>query len=433
MSRLLGIGIAFGIWVSCVALLWAGADGTDAEQPGDAPAQLEVVTRPEGAAVRVEWPHWRGVYVRGTTPCSLSIPLGDRAGSTCTVHIEKAGYQSVARELVPEPGVTESVAVELEPIAGWAHPSRPREAHPVTIAAVGDVRLGEVRDPFGAVSARLMNADVTFGNLEAPLTSHPHHTPAKSDAAIANYDEFVFRAHPRWANALAMAGFDIVSLANNHMMDYRQEGLAETIATLKAKGIKHVGAGADAAEAQSLRVIVVGGVRVGFLAATSIAPPGYGAQQARPGVATQRVGDLDRWLADAVAAASRKVDILCVSFHWGIERREEPADYQRRLARACVAAGADFVIGHHPHCLQPVEVVNGALVAYSLGNFVGLGTDDLTRRSQIITACFSGGRLAWYELAPVRIVDNRPLLDGPARRVLPAQRSPNATAGSMAD
>ncbi len=403
-------------WAACAAFVVLDPFG-DGKGGVAAPlATLSVTGQPTGASVRVESPGVKGIYARGVADCELLVSADGPTSRTYTVFIEKPGYQPEERSVTVHEGATEEVSFKLQPVPNWRE-SRPRgQAHPITIAAVGDILLGEVEDPFGGVRDRLIDADVTFGNLESPLTTYATHTPGKTDEQIANADQYVFKAHPRWANDLALAGFDVLSGANNHAMDYCAEGLTETIKTLDAHGIKPVGIGPTWWEARSLRVVTVGNVRVGFLAASTIVPLASAAGPERPGIAGHQVGEPEQWLTEAITSARSKVDVLCVSFHWGIERNAEPEGYQRRIAEVCAKAGATFVIGHHPHCLQPIEVIDRTLVVYSLGNFVGLGTDDSTRQSMILRAGFEDGRVKWYETTPVRLENHRPAIAGEPTR-----------------
>lgn len=404
------------LWVGLVgySILIGRRPASDGAE-GRAFSVLSVTTDPAGAAVRLGREGSERAFVRGTTPCDLLLEVPDEGGRV-RLDISKPGFLPQRLDVRLTAAQSESVAVALEPLEQWKPDEQPRRTHPVTIAAVGDIRLGQVRDPFGEVGDLLRSSDVTFGNLECALTTSVVHTPGKTDAQVQQQKQFVFRAHPRWSNALALGGFDVLSMANNHAMDYQAEGLRDSVDSLSRLGLKVVGAGPTLAHARARREVTVGGVKVGFLAVTTIVPDYFPAAASSPGVAAHPAGPMAGWLRDAIAGASDSVDVLCVSFHWGIERQPQPAEYQRSLVRTAVEAGADFIIGHHPHCLQPIEVINGALVAYSLGNFVGLGTDASTQASVILRARFEDGRLSSYETFPVKLVDHRPQLDGPGQR-----------------
>jgi poly-gamma-glutamate synthesis protein (capsule biosynthesis protein) len=201
-------------------------------------------------------------------------------------------------------------------------------------------------------------------------------------------------ARPEGAAALARAGFDVISFAGNHCLDWGNEAFFETLSNLAAAGIEVVGAGADIAAAR--RPVVrrlADGTRVAFLAYSSILPQAYWAEARRPGCAPMRAhtlyeqvehdqpgtparihtfahaGDLAAMEED-IRAAKRIADVVLVSHHWGIHFvRAVIADYQREVARAAVAAGADAILGHHAHILKGMECIDGRPVFHSLCNF----------------------------------------------------------------
>lgn len=420
LRRTVGCVIALIAWGVCMYLVRQGEAGRPAMPRSETVGYVAVDSVPPDATVRVTNQANPGVFSLGRTPCTLRLAIAGSQPEAFTVTVEKPGFRSAQKQVTLSRGAREDVAVQLtateQPVT--AEPRRP--SHPVTITAVGDILLGQVKDPFGAVADALRDADITFGNLECALTTSTAHTASKSDADIATGEQYVFKADPSWASALSLAGFDVLSIANNHAMDYQAAGMRDTIAALQAKSMKPVGAGDNRAAARARREMVVGNVRVGFLAVSTVVPPGFAAGVNTPGVAAQPPAEAQQWLRDTVASARKNVDLLCVSMHWGIERQTTPADHQRKLAAACIHAGASFVIGHHPHCLQPVEIVDGGLVAYSLGNFVGLGTNDLSNTSEIVTACFDGAKLQWYEVTPVKLSGHRPSMTGPTKRY-PAQ------------
>ncbi|HET9598250.1 MAG TPA: CapA family protein, partial [Anaeromyxobacteraceae bacterium] len=252
-----------------------------------------------------------------------------------------------------------------------------------TIAAVGDVLMhGAVKDAarehrsaadeegFGwlwaPIADLLAGADVTFANLETPIA------PRTGGAGRS----FVFNAPPAVIGALKRAGFDLVSVANNHVFDQGRPGFEETLAHLDAAGMPYVGGGEAGREAGP-RWVEVNGLRLAFLGYTyGLNQGGNECPAARRDRPCLRASVLvpERAVAD-VRAAAAEADAVVVSVHWGTEYAPQPSEAQVALARALVDAGALVVLGHHPHVLQPVELVPGAggrmaLVAYSLGNFV---------------------------------------------------------------
>jgi poly-gamma-glutamate synthesis protein (capsule biosynthesis protein) len=217
--------------------------------------------------------------------------------------------------------------------------------------------------PFDAVRPLLSDADITFGNLEGTFT----------DRGAAMPKTYTFRTPPRHARGLAEAGIDVVSLGNNHSMDFGEEGLLDTLAALDAAGIKHAGAGVDDWSARRPAFVEANGLRLAFLSynAAPGAPP---AGPATPGVAWASF----EAIRQDVALALDDADLVIVSLHAGVEYQDAPSYEQRALARAAVDAGAVLVLGHHAHVLQGWERYGEGLIVYGLGNFVfDLDYDDL--------------------------------------------------------
>lgn len=248
----------------------------------------------------------------------------------------------------------------------------------VTLVAVGDIMLGRYiakmmktsgNDlPFQRITSTLREADVVFGNLEGVISP--------DDVAPAYPDKpYNFHATNDAAPALQKAGFTILTLANNHAMDYGSGQLLKTKTLLLKNGIYSFGAGRDIQEAHQPVLITVGKVRFGFL--------GYGvahsgrvyAEKNRAGIASISADAIQR----DIMALRNKVDVLVISLHWGIEYENKPTERQRAVAHRIIDWGADMIIGHHPHVMQGIEIYKGKLIAYSLGNFVfdqrGQGTD----------------------------------------------------------
>ncbi len=260
--------------------------------------------------------------------------------------------------------------------------STPTPDGTITIAAVGDVMLA--RDlttlmeqhgaiyPFERVALLLRNADLTIANFEGTFTERG--SPADK--------LYTFRTPPRFAQGLADAGIDLVSLGNNHAADYGPDGLEDTLAALDTVGIRHAGAGINESAAHRPAQIVVDGQRVAFLSYTNILENTFaGADSAGVALATTDAVDAD------VRAAKAQADVVIVALHSGVEYTDAPQPGQQQLARAAIDAGATLVLGHHPHTLQGVERYPsassgqaGGLIIYSLGNFVfDLDEDDLTQ------------------------------------------------------
>ncbi|MFH1047131.1 MAG: CapA family protein [Patescibacteria group bacterium] len=230
----------------------------------------------------------------------------------------------------------------------------------VTLLAVGDVMLSRVVAermrthgpdyPFSQLHTELSSVHITFGNLETPIAV---------GSEVGSLD-MSFRADPWAATALQTAGFDVVSLANNHVLNRGTAGLVETIRRLDEVGIAHTGAGETSAVARTAAIIERAGLKVVFLAYT------YDARNS-----DSRTNPLDlKSLSEDIAAVRQAADVVVVSMHAGIEYAPAPNRQQIEFAHAAIDAGADVVLGHHPHVVQTAEIYNGKYIFYSLGNFV---------------------------------------------------------------
>lgn len=240
---------------------------------------------------------------------------------------------------------------------------------PLSLLFVGDIMLdrgtkekimtmggGDFSFPFQYARDSIKEADIAFANLEGPV----------SDKGEKSGSMYSFRMNPAATAALKETGFDIVSLANNHMGDWGREAFEDTIRRLRKAGIAYAGAGWNAVEAYKGTTIEKNGVSIGYLAFSDVGPEWMQAEEAYSGIALASIESVKK----AVAEAKRDHDMVVASFHFGGEYQKEPSDRQRALARAAIDAGAKIVIGHHPHVIQPIEEYHGGVVAYSLGNFI---------------------------------------------------------------
>lgn len=180
--------------------------------------------------------------------------------------------------------------------------------------------------------------------------------------------QYTFRVAPSRVNILNELGIDIVTLANNHTLDYGEEALLDTITTLEHGKIPFVGAGSNLDHAKQPYIYDHGEKKIAFLAASRVIPvPEWNATHSKPGLLTTYDPAI---LLDEIKQAKSKNDYVVVYVHWGIEREEYPKEYQRNLGRQYIDAGADIVIGSHPHVLQGIEFYNGKPIVYSLGNYI---------------------------------------------------------------
>lgn len=206
----------------------------------------------------------------------------------------------------------------------------------------------------------MMNSsDITMINLEFPFSTRGVQMENK---------QYTFKADPSRGPILKEMGVDIVSLANNHTLDFGTEALLDTITTLRENNILSVGAGEDFETAKKPSVITIKGRSIAILGASRVIPvTDWNATKYSPGVFTTYDPTL---LIEEIKLAKQSNDLVIVYVHWGIEKEEYPEEYQRTMAKQYIDAGADLVLGSHPHVLQGIEFYNGKPIVYSLGNFV---------------------------------------------------------------
>jgi len=269
----------------------------------------------------------------------------------------------------------------------------------VTLIAVGDIMLGnhplcigrgvgaKIKKrgptfPFLKVASTLKEGDVVFGNLEAVLSDSGMDRKRLSSVSM--------RATPEAVEGLTYAGFNILSLANNHILEHGQEALFETMNTLSQHKVKCVGVNTDMAKAREPLVVDVKGIKIAFLAYCLIPDK----------TAYISINDSEEICID-VRKAKSQADVVVVSLHWGNEFIEKPSLSQIRLAHQIIDAGADVILGHHPHVLQGVESYKGAIIAYSLGNFIFDSIFLEETKSSVILECrLSKEGVVGYKLLP---------------------------------
>ncbi|MEM2320881.1 MAG: CapA family protein [Candidatus Bathyarchaeia archaeon] len=241
----------------------------------------------------------------------------------------------------------------------------------ITFVAVGDLYCSR-DEPMTAVEKILpviKAADIAFCNLEGPITNRPHvRVPYPLPQSLKTID------------MLREAGFNVVSFANNHALDCGFDGFYQTLTLLKKYDIKYVGAGSNIKEARSPVIVECRGIRIAFLAYASFFSVGDPATSYKPGIAVVRVDprfepphiDLDDLaeMQEDIKEAKTKADIVIVSHHWGADPSFTLTMHQKAIAHASIDAGADLVIGHHPHVLQGIEIYKGKIICYSLSNFI---------------------------------------------------------------
>lgn len=293
-----------------------------------------------------------------------------------------------------------------------------RTVKPVSLSAVGDIMAiagagAAMRQhgdsyPFEPVTEILASADLVFGNLEMPICPDPGQKPHFADVCPDFYSP------PGMAHALKMAGFTVINLANNHMMDWGVDGLDFTIKNLQAAGMDTIGAGHNLAEARHPAIVVCNNLRVGFLGYSEVGP--WVATDHTPGVAP-----LNRpMILNDITLLRPQVDLLVVSLHTGcLSDYASPED--RQLAHDAVTRGADLILGHGPHVVQGIETYRQRVIVYSMGNFmIDLASGNVENKtmlrehldSLIIEAALLPGSQPQVDFTPVVI--------SPAFQVQPA-------------
>ena len=290
---------------------------------------------------------------------------------------EENGVEDAAWEdILPDGKYADVLRDEEYMAANHIYAKEATDADSVTITFAGDILF----DPNYAVMAKLLqnggdisqgiapdliaemqSADIMMINNEFSYSDRGEPIPEK---------QFTFRAKPEYVSYLHDLGVDIVSLANNHSYDYGEQGLLDTLQTLKEAQIPYVGAGINEEEASAPVYFIVNDMKIAFVSATQIErldnPDTKEATETSPGVF--RCWNAEK-LLQVVAKAKEESDFVIVYVHWGTENQEETDWAQNKQAPELVEAGADLIIGDHPHILQRIDVINGVPVIYSLGNF----------------------------------------------------------------
>ncbi|MCK5475692.1 MAG: CapA family protein [Candidatus Pacebacteria bacterium] len=273
----------------------------------------------------------------------------------------------------------------------------------VRMIAVGDIMLsreverkminnGDFKYPFLKTAEKTKTGDIIFGNLETSIIN---------GRAIRN-NEMVFRTDLRAVEGLVFAGFNVLSLANNHIMNFGRDGLESTIKTLDENNISHIGAGMSEEEIYKPVIKDIKGTKFAFLGFT------YNFDQRRSsdgdiyGMANMSITKME----ENVKKTKSKNDIVIVSMHAGTEYKTSSSSFQENFAQKAIDAGADLIIGHHPHVVQNVQKYKQGYIIYSLGNFVfDQMWSNETRLGAIAEITFQNKKIKSIEFIPVKIYD----------------------------
>ncbi len=298
---------------------------------------------------------------------STGVAACDSPGTTGPP-VESASGSSL-REDAEVSDVPESSPAPSDESALPSRTARP-DPRPVTIAFAGDVhfegalasRLDGGVPVLGGLGRRLVRADLAIVNLETAVTTRGTPEPK----------EYVFRAAPRVFSALKRYGVDVVTMANNHGLDYGPPSVPDALAAAREAELPVIGLGQNADRAYRPWIVEVKGQRIAFLAATAVVDASlvesWSARSDQAGVATALNGD-NAALVDAVEAVRPKVDTVVVDMHYGSDLRRCPTEIQKGVVRDVVRAGADIVVGQHAHVLLGGGYRGSAYVHYGLGNF----------------------------------------------------------------
>jgi len=276
-----------------------------------------------------------------------------------------------------------------------------------------------VNYPFKEITPAIKKADFSIVNIETAITTKGTPYPK----------QFNFRSNPSSIKGLKQAGFDLVSLANNHSMDYGTEGLVDTMDYLKQQNLPYIGAGADDKEAYQAFHKKINGKIISFLAFSRVLPDGvWFSGPNKIGIANAYE---ENKVIKTIEREQKVADYVFIYIHWGIEKNNQPEEYQRVLAKKMINAGADAIIGSHPHVLQGFEYYKGKPIAYSIGNF--LFPNYITGKATetgLLTICIKNNHLSMkfqpYEISQNQIIKKDQAYDTKQMNYL-QQLSPNTT------
>jgi poly-gamma-glutamate capsule biosynthesis protein CapA/YwtB (metallophosphatase superfamily) len=257
--------------------------------------------------------------------------------------------------------------------------------------------------PFQQIDSIFEDADIVFSNLEAPFGETGIAFPQKT---------YTFQVRPDLINVLVAGKVNLVSLANNHIMDYGVESLLETITLLEKHKVSFAGAGLDITQARRPASLVIRGEKITFLSFSLTFPEEFWATDSSAGACfpshTFVYEDIKKYRAES--------DIIIISCHWGEELLTTPKPYQVELAHKMIDAGADIILGHHPHVVQGIEYYKNKIIAYSLGNFIFGSYSKSATESMILKMSWSNGKLDTCKVVPINVFNEmvefqpRPLL-----------------------
>ncbi|GAC1564855.1 MAG: hypothetical protein NVS3B14_00800 [Ktedonobacteraceae bacterium] len=322
------------------------------------------------------------------------------AGGAALLGLAGCGPESTSKSQAPHTNGASTITSASSPVPM----STPVPETPITLAFTGDVMIGRTVNshmlttaandayPFTYTADFLRGFDLTIGNLECVISLLGQPVPKS----------YNFRGDPRAYDRLLNAGFDLVSVANNHSGDYGKAAFLDEFLTLPKRGLIPIGGGQNRQQAHTPVFKTVRGTTIAFLAYDQIDPYSFAATDTTPGHAWLDEADLRQ----DVGMARRSADFVITFVHWGIEYYTGLVAGQRYLAQVAIDAGADLVVGAHPHVIEPYEFYKGKLIVYSLGNFVFDNMyPEVVRRGNVLSLVIQKDKLLGWKLVPTRLGD----------------------------
>lgn len=346
------------------------------------------------------------INISADQPAMQEDTINDETADNAAIADEVTADQSVEPVEISDEQPTETVPELLPP-----EPKEP-ELPELRFMAMGDIMIGRgvgarlrkaggYEKAFEKVAAYLNLGDVVFANLETPLTDSKH--------GLDNTRKIVLKAEPESIAALTGAGINLISLSNNHILDYYEKGLFDTMELLDQNGIKHAGAGKNIEEARTPAIIEKNGLKIALLAYTSMAELTYAGKPYQNYAAGPKKSGLvqNRYetIKEDILKIRDEVDLVAVSLHWGVEDSFKVKPEQTELAHKLIDDGADMILGHHPHQFQGIELYKGKPILYSMGNILFDQNDPENMESFIIDMKYKGTELVEFDAIPVRIID----------------------------
>ena len=242
--------------------------------------------------------------------------------------------------------------------------------------------------PFIKIKSEIDKYDIVTANLEMPITYRGRAHATKP---------FTFRLHPDYAIHLKQLKIDLFTLANNHILDFGNIGMTDTISFIEKWGVKHTGAGKNLTEARKPAVFNHKNTEIFFLSYCERPPDDFYATSRSPGTAKLKLN----LIHEDIKKYKKHDNLVLISLHWGIEHNDYPDKYQVRIAHSIIDAGADAIIGHHPHVPQGIEIYNSKPIIYSLGNAIISFYNKNYKNNIMVSLNYKGNNIKSLKIIPL--------------------------------